>query len=230
MRLINHNEIKRIRTDRGLTQLFVADKINLSRPSYSLVESGLKDLTVVQLYALADVLGVSPQDLIAGSIGLSGDSFNPEKFKETILACINFGRNDDGWITKVKLAKLVYLCDFNWFYSNRDSITGSTYLALEGGPTPEGYFRIMDELFDDQAITIEPRGAALMISANEKQPPIKLNSRELELIAKICNKWKDLGTREIVDFTRAQAPYSRTNLKGMIDYKLILKESQNNLH
>lgn len=65
---------------------------------------------------LSEVFGVSLTEME------SGISANYEKYKQMILACIrNAGSKKDGRITKTKLAKLVYLADFAWFYNHLES-------------------------------------------------------------------------------------------------------------
>lgn len=59
------NIIKNLRKSAGLKQSEVADKIGVSRPTYSLIEKGEKDLTVTQLEKLADIFGVSQEYLIS---------------------------------------------------------------------------------------------------------------------------------------------------------------------
>lgn len=85
-----------------------------------------------------------------------------------ILNAIQYGSDDrDHKITKTKLAKLVYLADFTWFYRNRESISGLTYRCIQRGPVADEYFRAIDELYEDQTITIEPSGTTLLISSRE---------------------------------------------------------------
>ena len=227
--LVDFIKIRQIRQEKNLSQTVAGDHIGLSRPSYALVETGAKELTVQQFYKLADLLETRPQDLMAGIKELSKSYTDYEKFKQVILACINLGSDSDGKITKTKLAKLVYLSDFNWFYFHKQSMTGAIYRAIQRGPVADDYFRIIDKLFEEQAIAIEPKGAALLISAIENPTLDKLSSKERDLIEKICSKWRNGSTQEIVSFTHNQMPYKKTNVGDPISYKEILKEDPANL-
>ena len=229
MNLVNYPKIKQIRNQKNLSQSSVAKSLGLSRPSYSLVESGIKELTVEQFYKLSDILQIRPQDLMTEAVEFKNEQLDNEKFKQVILACIEYGSDNDGKITKTKLAKLVYLSDFSWFYHHKESMTGAVYRAIQRGPVADEYFRVIDKLFEEQAISIEAKGAALLIGTVEQPPLDKLNEEELGLIKEICEEWQGKSTQEIVTFTHNQAPYKRTNIGDFIAYKQILREDSSKL-
>lgn len=187
-------------------------------------------MTVEQFYRLADLLDTRPQELMVGSQNLSGYSLDYRKFKQLIMACIEFGSDSDGKITKTKLAKLVYLADFNYFYHYKRPITGALYRAIQRGPVADEYFRAIDQLFEEQTIVIEPKGAAMLISSVEKQTSNQLDDAERVLTQKICKRWRDKTTQEIVEFTHQQLPYLKTELGNIIEYKHILQEANSNLY
>lgn len=221
--------IKHLREQKGVSQEVAADRIKVSRPYYALIESGDREPTLSQLYELADLLGVNIADI---TVGLSTDipTADYKKFKDLILSCIRLGADDDGKITKTKLAKLVYFSDFTWFYHKQRSMTNAAYRCIPRGPVADDYFRAIDELFEEQAISITPSGSALMISANENVKSKLLNDDELSLVEKICAKWNGHSTEEIVDFTHNQTPWKNSVLGAFIPYKMILSESATNLY
>ena len=63
------NNIAMIRRMRGLTQVYVASEIGISRPKYIDIEKGLKELTVSQMEKLKQVLDVEFEDLIGIDTG-----------------------------------------------------------------------------------------------------------------------------------------------------------------
>ena len=223
---VDHQKIRQLRRHNGLSQTSVADTLGLSRPSYALVEAGEKALTVSQFYELVDLLQLSPEELMSGAQSLNDYKLDAVKFRQVVTACIAYGADLDGKITKTKLAKLVYLVDFAWFYHHKKPMTGALYRAIQRGPVADEYFRVIDQLFENQVIIIEPKGAALMISAIDRQEEFdRLNEKELSLIDKICARWKGKTTQDIVDFTHDQAPHKNTELGGLVAYKHILLES-----
>lgn len=229
MQSIDFQKIKDLREKNDLSQAEVATFIGVSRPTYALVEIGKNDLTVAQLLLLAKYLNVEPEDLVP-QLNTSDDSY--ATFKQLILNCIEYGGDSsDRRITKTKLAKLVYLADFNWFHkTGTTSISGLTYRSIQRGPVADQYFSVIDEMFeDDRSIAIESRNTALMISSTEQVSRDRLTDDQLGLIKEICDKWRDKPTSEIVAFTHHQTPW-RTTLPGnLIPYKTILQEDPNNL-
>lgn len=226
--LVDVSKIRHLREKESLTQDFVAEKLGLSRPSYALIEQGTKDITVRQLYKLADVLGVAVSDI---SLGLQDKELTDyEKFKALILACLKAGADNDGKITKTKLAKLVYLADFNWFYHHNKSMTGAVYRCIARGPVADDYFRALDEMSESEIVAIESRGPALMISMVEESGTDKLSAQEHSLIEAICQRWRGHLTSEIVEFTHRQSPWKNSVLGSVIPYELILSEPEATLY
>lgn len=70
-----YQRIRRIRTDKGMTQLDLAKKVGYSgKDMVSRVESGQIDISRNRLIQFADALGVSPRYLLDGS-GQAGDDY-----------------------------------------------------------------------------------------------------------------------------------------------------------
>jgi transcriptional regulator with XRE-family HTH domain len=58
--------IRELRADRGLTQLRLAERSGISRPSVANVEAGRQNVSLRQLSALALALDVGVDELLAG--------------------------------------------------------------------------------------------------------------------------------------------------------------------
>lgn len=58
--------IREIREKFGFTQEFIADKLSVSRPSVSQIESGNRKVTSIELKVLSDVFGVSLHSFFDG--------------------------------------------------------------------------------------------------------------------------------------------------------------------
>lgn len=222
--------VKAIREQRGLLQHEVAEKMGISRPTYIAVESGKKQLTIDEAVKLAGVLKTSVDELVFGtptSLIQDSDEHDVEKYSQVLLTCLEFGADKDGKITKTKLAKLIYLVDFAWFYIKRYPMTGMQYRRIQQGPVPNIFFRIVDELFETGAISIEPRGSAIMIRANDMEAPkSRLNAEEVKLIETVSLRWRNKNTKEIVDFTHSQKPWQSKKQGESIPYESILEEPQ----
>ena len=58
--------VRELRADRGLTQLRLAERSGISRPSVANVEAGRQNVSLRQLCALAFALDVTVAELLAG--------------------------------------------------------------------------------------------------------------------------------------------------------------------
>ncbi len=220
--------IKELRQKKGLSQAEIAEKIGLSRSSYITFEQGKIELSLSAAIKLTDIFGISLEEM------KSGLKPNYAKYKQMILAFLRF--NDmDGKITKTKLAKLLYLADFSWFYKNLESMSGMSYRKIQLGPVPDNYFRAIEELYEEGFINIDcaTKDGAFLISqsrSGEQDKLPELNVAEKKLIKNISIKWKDKRTQDIVKFTHDQLPYLICDDNEIIPYGLITQENPDHVY
>ena len=219
--------IKDSRQKKGLSQSDIAIKIGISRPSYIAIEQGKRELTMGEFEKLSSILGVSFEEVE------SGESPNYDKYKQMILLFLRMGKS----VKKTKLAKLVYLSDFAWFYKHLKSMSGMQYRKLTYGPVPDSYFRALDELENEGKITIDRQhdGEKEMIvisesESNRNQHLGSISDDEKELMSKIHDKWKDKKTAEIVNFTHNQLPFLLANEEEIVSYALITQEDPHEVY
>lgn len=213
--------IKALRKERGFSQSFMAEKLTISRPSYIGIEKGSREITLEEAEKLKDLFGISIEEFANATLP------KYEKYKQMILAYLKSPVSTDGKVPKTKLAKLLYLADFSWYYQNLNSMSGMQYLRRTYGPVPDPYFRALDELEEEGKISIDHKGDALLVSlsgSSSKQKLDLLDSKEVELIKKISTKWKNKNTRDIVDFTHEQLPYKLCAPDEAIPYELIIQQ------
>lgn len=220
--------IKVLRLKRGFSQAEIAEKLGLSRQSYMAIERGSRELTLPEAEKLCGVYGISIEELSTAIIP------RYEKYKEMILAFLKtLKSNRDGKVPKTKLAKLLYLADFGWYYEKLESMSGMQYLRRAYGPVPDPYFRALDELEGEGKITIDHKGDTLLVGLSEGTEQQKLGllkEEEKSLIKKISNRWKDKRTQEIVNFTHEQLPYKICAPDEAIPYELITQEDPENVY
>jgi transcriptional regulator with XRE-family HTH domain len=220
-----HSAIKQLRGQKGFSQSEIAQKMGMPRTSYVSFEQGKRDISLAEAAQLADIFGISLEDIERGVMP------NYEKYKEMILAFVRCVAPADGKIPKTKLAKLVYLADFSWFYKNLESMSGMQYRKIQYGPVPDTYFRAIDELEEAGKIVIDRKtseGKEMLLIAesqsNVKEKMSMLSEDEVLLIKSIAKKWKDKKTNEIVNFTHNQLPYLISRDNEIIPYELITQE------
>jgi len=210
--------IKKLRIEKNLSQEDIYSKLDISRSTYIAFEQGKTDLSFSQMVKLADIFGISLENVE------SGMAPNMKKYKEMILSFLRLANSTDKKIPKTKLAKLVYLADFNWFYEKLDSMSGMQYRRLTYGPVPDMYFRAIDELESDGKIVIDRSKDRMLLikesESNTKQQFENLNTEEEKIIKSISKKWNDKRTEEIVNFTHNQLPYFLCREDETIPYEL----------
>ena len=218
-------KIKELRTQKGLSQKQVAKVIGVSRPTYTAIEVGKQKLDLEEAQKLAKLFGIGVDELLSGNIP------DIEKYKHMILSFLRMNLSKDGRVPKTKLAKLLYLADFAWFYEHLESMSGMQYRKMTYGPVPDSFFRALDELEESGKITIDHKSAGdkdmFLIGESEsnKNEKIKtLSKDESSLMKKIAEKWKDKKTQEIVNFTHNQLPYFLCRDNELIPYGLITQE------
>lgn len=149
-----------------------------------------------------------------------------EKLAELIKACILYGADADGKITKTKLAKLVYLADFVYFYYNFKPITGVVYKKLDRGPVSLTYFDQLLALIATKQIECERKGRAEMFLIKKEVKAPELKKDEIKLVKTVCLKWKNKKTEDIVKFTHDQLPWKISFENDEIPYSLIIQEDE----
>jgi len=218
-------KVKELRLNKGFSQEQVAKAIDVSRPTYTAIEAGKQDISLDEAKKLATLFGIGVDELLSGAVP------NIEKYKHMILTYLRIGLSEDGKVPKTKLAKLLYLADFAWFYDHLESMSGMQYRKIAYGPVPDMFFRALDELADDGKITIEKKTEGdkdmFLISESESNKNEKiqtLSSDEKKLMKEIAEKWKGKKTHEIVNFTHNQLPYFLCRENELIPYELITQE------
>lgn len=222
--------LRYLREQKWYSQDIFAEKVGMSRATYIRVESGDKSPTLDELTTIARVLGISLESLLSDTTCETEHSIDEEKYQQILENCIEFGADKDGKITKTKLAKLAYLVDFAWYYEYLVPLTGLQYRRLEQWPVPNEYFRTIDTLLNTGAIRVEFKGIAQLIQNTDSPSTSKLLPDEIKLIQDICIKWKGKSTKDIVEFTHKQLPWSICQAGEVIPYELITQEEPNHVY
>ena len=219
--------IKKLREENNFSQAYVAKKIGISRSSYIAVEKGKRELSLNEADTVSKLYRIELKDLV------TNNKKKQKKYEQMLFAFLRAIKGD-GKIPKTKLAKLLYLADFTWFYNNHESMSQLEYRKIEHGPVPDYYFRLLEELEGDNKIIVQstPNGAYLVSQTRvgQKVDDDMLSSEEKKMIKKITNKWKDKNTDEIVAFTHSQIPYTFVDKGEIIPYELITQEDPKHVY
>lgn len=216
--------VRKIRIEKGYSQSELADQLSLSRASYIAIEQGKRELTLSECEKLSQVLGISFSDIERGEVP------NYEKYKQMILVYLSMNK----YLTKTKLAKLLYFADFSWYYHNLKSMSGMEYRKIQYGPVADTYFRLIDEMSDVGEIDIElQEEGAMHIALNPtgaKHTIDQVNTDEVSLMKKINKKWKGRKTAEIVSYTHKQLPYMFADDNEIVSYEIFGQENPEEIY
>lgn len=226
--------IVKLRKSARLSQEELSQKLGISRPTLVSIEKGNRDITFTELKKISEIFDIPIEviidDDLSMAVKLAAQNFSEKsfhKFHNLILQCIKYGADEDGKITKTKLAKLVYLCDFASYYKFLNPISGFEYRKLPQGPVAIEFFDIME---NDESLRTETNGKANMVSLVEQPDDTVFTRKEQELIKAVCRKWKKAKTHEIVDFTHNQMPWKVCKDREVIPYTLINNEEPENVY
>jgi hypothetical protein len=87
---------------------------------------------------------------------------------------------------------------------------------------------MIDELYDEGAISIELRGRAIIIFANEPSAPRStLSDDAVSLIEEVCTPWGKKPTEAVIQFVKEQTPWKICTHGEIIPYDQILNETTN---
>jgi len=220
--------LKKARENAGISQANISSQLGMSRTSYIAVEQGKKDLTIVAAQSISNILGIGLTDIIENKEN------KREKYKQMIFFFLRLFKKAHKSVPKTKLAKLLYLADFAYYYDNMVSMSGLRYRKIDYGPVPNDYFSLIEELDGGGEISIRhTNNKAQLISetrVGERVSGDMLSFEEKKLMRKIYKKWELTNTKEIVKFTHRQIPYEFADYKGFIPYELILQEEYDNIY
>lgn len=223
--------IKHLREERSLSQLEVAKALAMSRASYVALEKGTKELSLAEANAVVRFFGITIDQL------LSAQSPNFSKYKQMLLAFLREASESGKNLKKTKLAKLLYLADFSWYYTHLESMSGMSYRKIEFGPVPDSYFSLVEDMEQKGELTVTQvaKDGYHMYELKETRGSLSsplnlLSKKELGLIHKIWRKWEDSNTNEIVSFTHKQLPYLFAEENSIVSYDIFTQENPDDIY
>ena len=152
-------------------------------------------------------------------------SLNQKKYKNAVIFFAKKIQN--GTLGKLKLMKLLYYLDFDFFEKYGRSITGDEYLRFENGPVPRMGEKILKEM-SGKEIKISKRKVAQ--GYNDQQHIEALidfdvnvfEKEELIMLEEIASKWEKFTGAEMKNASHGEAPWIATKPNDIIDYNLAL--------
>ena len=218
------NNITFLRKQFGYSQDDIANKLGVSRQTYSKFENGSAELNTMQVQQIANIYGVKVSELF-------NEIQDTEKFKQMLVYILS--KFEKRGLTKTKLAKLLYLSDFYHYYNHFDSISHVLYKCKEYGPLAEPFLEVIEDMYEKGELHIDvlEEGAQMLTLSKSfsKTSLNRLSDEEKKEIDMVCDKWKNANSKELVNFTHKQKPWMACRENEIIPYDLILQEDPNNV-
>jgi len=147
---------------------------------------------------------------------------NFEKFTNMVIF---FTEKCEPW--KTKLNKLMFYADFGHFKEHCFSISGANYRAINMGPVVNNYNSSFDyiaqkDFVDIHCVEFIHGGYGEQFKPNKN---VKFNEdlfldSELKLLQKVCDRFKDTSTKDIIEISHKEDAWKRNfdNGKNLISY------------
>lgn len=148
---------------------------------------------------------------------------NEKKYRNSVLFFAKKIQN--GTLGKLKLMKLLYFLDFDFFERYGHSVTGDEYLRFEHGPVPRMAAKILEKMTGKE-IKITKRKIADGLKDQQHIEALKdfdvnvFTREELLALEEIADKWEKFSGTEMKTASHGEAPWIATKPNEVIDYNL----------
>lgn len=148
---------------------------------------------------------------------------NEKKYKNAILFFAK--KTQNGTLGKLKIKKLLYYLDFDFFEKYGKSVTGDEYLRFEYGPVPRMAEKILKQM-EGKEIKTTRRKVKEGLNDQQHIEPLKdfdlsvFTKEELVMLEDVAGKWEKFTGTEMKMATHGEAPWISTEPDGVIDYNL----------
>lgn len=239
--------IKELRTQRGFSQLEIAEKLGMSRSSYVALEQSKRELSLEEATKCSRLFEVSLDDLQRGKIS------TPEVIFEKAKKHVSSNLDDKAWerasvpqekIDKFKkvllyilskvggkpnvgqtvLYKLLYFIDFDYYEKFEQQLIGARYMKNTHGPTPVAFAKIITELEEEGKIeTVKSKfykydQTKYLVNPNESISLAGLSGEEVAHIDWELGRLADLTATQISGLSHKDTPWLVAKEKGPLEY------------
>jgi len=230
------------RKQKGYSQEDIARFLEIPRSSVTQMELGNRNLTVIELMKLSDVLGFSMDKFLASGDNVNLDidigelpaekkknmrvslpELNVKKFKNILLYVLERcgGKPNVG---ETVLYKLLYFSDFNFYETYEEHLSGAQYRKLPFGPVPQNLDNILHKMVEKgqlQQIKTEYHGyPQTRYLPLDKADLTKMTAAEKDVVDRVIDRFSDWSASAISEYSHKDLPWQATNDGDIIDYEL----------
>jgi transcriptional regulator with XRE-family HTH domain len=234
--------IAELRKLKGFSQEDLAKSIKISRPSLAQIELGNRNVDILELQKISQVLVFSLDDFMSQDYALSRELSDKEerkskkqeerisvpklqvnKFKNVLLYILEHcaGKPNVG---ETVLYKLLYFSDFNYYELYEEHLTGAKYRKLPFGPVPQKLDAIIKQMIDNgqlQRVKTEYHGfPQTRYLPLDKADLTQLKASEKEVIDRVIEQMSNWSAAMISDYSHKDLPWEITDEGKDINYEL----------
>jgi len=238
--------IQEQRKKRNLAQEFLASALKISRPTYTQIEQGERDLTITEAKKLAEVFDIPFENFLAGKedvkifasieskkkqkqegkdkIRISVPQEKAEKFEQTLLYILaKVGGKPN--IGQTVIYKLLYFIDFDYYEKFEEQLIGATYIKNHYGPTPVMFAKLIDHL--EKVGKVEKIKSKFykhdqtkyLVNPNKPLALSALSAQELAHIDWEIDRLGDLTATQISALSHLDTPWMTAKDRGVLEYE-----------
>ena len=241
-------KIKALREENNFSQEYMARELRMSRPTYTQIEQGERDLTITEAQKLAEIFDITFENFLQGKKGIktimkvkrkkkqaqskkneiriSVPQEKVDKFRQILLYILKKvgGKPNVGMTV---LYKLLYFIDFDYYEKYEDQLMGLVYLKNHHGPTP----LLFENLIKDM---IKIGDVEIVKSKFYQYPQIKylinpeigvdlsvLNGKEQEHIDWELQRLSDLTASQLTDLSHKDVPWISAKNGKLLDFESV---------
>jgi len=122
---------------------------------------------------------------------------------------------------KTKLNKLLFYADFQYFSHHGQSISGMSYRAIQHGPVPADYDKLLVRLSEDIMIELETDedNFGETVQANQTFDSQLFLTSEIAVLEQVENRFEKITAKQIVEISHQEAGWkANVEGKGLVSY------------
>ena len=234
--------IKKSRQEQDISQSELASQLGISRPTYNKIENNQGEITLTQAQTLAEIFGISLDDLIQGrdpshQVILAAEPAKPSsdiqirvtkedlhKFKQVLLYILGEVGSKPN-VGETVIHKLLYFIDFDYFEKYEENLMGATYIKNHHGPTSVDLGAIILEM--ENSGEIEAVKSQFFSYQMKKYLPHKgpdltaFSAQELDHIDEVLTRLSDKTATDLSRYSHGDIPWQAAKEGQPISYKTV---------
>ncbi|MFZ9221392.1 MAG: helix-turn-helix domain-containing protein [Sediminibacterium sp.] len=236
------NRLAQFRKAKDYSQEELASTIGISRPSLVQIESGKRNIDILEMQKFANTLGFSIDEFLTANPDQLSEPqteylttpkkaqrrksvpvFDFEKFTNCLLYVLEKTAGKPG-IDEKQINSLFYFIDFNYYEIYETHLSSSTYRKRLNLPIIEKIDSLVNQLINDEAI-IRIKTSREKKSIN-RLIPLKnadlqhLKASEVEMMDMVCEQMSNWSASKLETYTQEDVPCKATKEGDSINFEL----------